>query len=133
MLMHDIDRRTVLRTGLAGGLAAASAAVLGGCDSGGTRPGTAYGVTGTARTGPSGAPARAGALVLPGSPLVAQAEQARFTTGRVRSRAIEPVAGEVDLGGPVVRTWTYDGVVPGPVIRVAKGDIVRVTFTSRIR
>jgi FtsP/CotA-like multicopper oxidase with cupredoxin domain len=132
MLVHDIDRRTVLRTGLAGGLAAAGAAVLGGCDSGGTRPGTAYGVTGTARAGPSEAPARAGALVLPGSPLVAQAEQARFTTGRVRSRAIELVAGEVDLGGPVVRTWSYDGVVPGPVIRVAKGDLVRVTFTSRI-
>jgi FtsP/CotA-like multicopper oxidase with cupredoxin domain len=38
----------------------------------------------------------------------------------------------VDLGGPVVHTWSYDGVVPGPVIRVSKGDVVRATFTSRI-
>jgi multicopper oxidase len=69
---------------------------------------------------------------LPDSPLVAQAEQARFTTGTVRSHAITLTAGEVDLGGPVVHTWSYAGTVPGPVIRVTKGDIVRATFTSRI-
>lgn len=62
-------------------------------------------------------------LILPDSLLVAQAEHARFTTGRVRSRAVELVAGEVDLGGPVVRTWSYDEVVPGPVLQVTKGDI----------
>jgi FtsP/CotA-like multicopper oxidase with cupredoxin domain len=38
----------------------------------------------------------------------------------------------VDLGGPVVVTWSYDGKVPGPVIRVNKGDIVRVTFTNQV-
>jgi FtsP/CotA-like multicopper oxidase with cupredoxin domain len=69
---------------------------------------------------------------LPDSPLVAAAERARYTTGRVRSHAIDLVAGTVDLGGPVVQTWSYDGVVPGPVIRVSKGDIVRARFTNRI-
>ena len=61
-----------------------------------------------------------------------EAERARFTTGKVRSHAITLAAGKVDLGGPVVRTWSYDGMVPGPVIRVTKGDIVRATFTNRV-
>ena len=128
--MSDIDRRTVLRAGLAGGLAAGAGA-LGGCDAADTRPGSAYGGGGA----PAGTGATAqggGSLILPGSPLVAAADQARLTTGRIRTQAIELTAGKVDLGGPVVQTWSYDGMVPGPVIRVTKGDIVRATFTSRI-
>lgn len=130
--MRDLDRRAVLRAGLAGGLAAAGAGVLGGCDTASVPPGSAYGSTSARASGRSVPGAGAGSLVLPGSPLVARAEQARFTTGTVRSHAITLAAGEVDLGGPVVRTWSYDGTVPGPVIRVNKGDTVRATFTSRI-
>src|SRR6266581_768363 len=95
--MRELDRRTLLRAGLAVG----GAGVLGGCDSA-------------------------------GSPPVAEAERARFTTGRVRSLAITLTSGKVDLGGPVVRTWSYDEMVPGPVIRVTRGDIVRATFTNRV-
>jgi multicopper oxidase len=127
--MRGLDRRTLIRAGLAVG----GAGVLGGCDQGGARPGSAYGgtsaATGTGSTGPGAA---GGKLILPGSPLVSEVEQARFTTGRVGSHAITVTAGKVDLGGPVVRTWSYDGMVPGPVIRVNKGDVVRATFTSRI-
>ncbi len=125
--MRELDRRTLLRAGLAVG----GAGVLGGCDSGGNRPGSAYGGT---ESGAGGAAQGtvAGSLILPGSPPVAKAERARLTTGRVRSLAITLTSGKVDLGGPVVRTWSYDGMVPGPVIRVTKGDIVRATFTNRV-
>jgi FtsP/CotA-like multicopper oxidase with cupredoxin domain len=129
MLMRDIDRRTVLRAGLAGGLAVGGVGVLDGCDSADIRPGSAYGAGGAS------APAQgagAGALILPDSPLVAEAEQARFTTGKVRTLAISLVSGKVDLGGPVVETWSYNGMVPGPVIRANKGDILQATFTNRI-
>jgi multicopper oxidase len=129
--MKDMDRRTLLRAGLAGGLAAGGAGVLGGCDAG-TRAGSAYGSTGAAAGTVASTQGTAGSLILPDSPLVAAAEQGRYTTGMVRSHALELVAGEVDLGGPVVETWSYDGMVPGPVIRVTKGDILRATFTSRI-
>jgi FtsP/CotA-like multicopper oxidase with cupredoxin domain len=128
-----MDRRAVLRAGLAGGLALGGAGVLGGCDAADTQPGSAYGSTGALAA--TGVPVRAAgneSLILPDSPLVAAAEQARYTTGKIRSRAIELTAGKVDLGGPVVETWSYDGLVPGPVIRVNKGDILRATFTSRI-
>jgi FtsP/CotA-like multicopper oxidase with cupredoxin domain len=74
----------------------------------------------------------AGSLILPDSPLVARAEQARYATGRVRSQTIDLTAGKVDLGGRVVETWSYNSRVPGPVIRVNKGDTLRATFTSRI-
>ncbi len=121
--MREMDRRTVLR---AGGLVAAGAGVLGGCDSPDTRPGSADGGPG-APTGAAG-----GSLILPDNPLVAAAEQSRFTAGRVRTHASTLTAGKVDLGGPVVQTWSYDGVVPGPVIRVSKGDILRAAFTSRL-
>ena len=37
---------------------------------------------------------------------------------------VAPEAGHVDLGGPVVPTWSYDGQIPGPEIRVRKGTPV---------
>ena len=86
--MRVLDRRTLLRAGLAVG----GAGVLGGCDSAGNRPGSAYGGT----EGGAGGAAQgtvAGSLILPGSPPVAEAERARFTTGRVRSLAITLTSG----------------------------------------
>ena len=91
------------------------AGVLGGCDSAGNRPGSAYGGT-EGGVGGAAQGTVAGSLILPGSPPVAEAERARFTTGRVRSLAITLTSGKVDLGGPVVRTWSYDEMVPGPVV-----------------
>ncbi len=122
--MRDIDRRTALRAGLA----AAGSGVLAACDTTSTAPGSAYGGTPTAVAG--GAPG--GSLILPESPLVAAAERARFTTGKVRSHAFSLVPGMVDLGGVMVATWSYDGTVPGPLIRVNKGDTIRATFSNKI-
>lgn len=120
--MADIDRRTLLRAALAGGLALSGAGVLAGCDEA-RRAGSAYG---THDTGPGGS------LILPNSPLVTAAENARFTTGKIRSQEISLTSGMVDLGGPMVTTWSYGGTVPGPVIRVSKGDIVRATLTNHL-
>jgi FtsP/CotA-like multicopper oxidase with cupredoxin domain len=40
--------------------------------------------------------------------------------------------GKVDLGGPTVSTWSYDGVVPGRELRVTAGDQVQVQVTNRL-
>jgi FtsP/CotA-like multicopper oxidase with cupredoxin domain len=128
MPVRDIDRRTVLRAGLTGGLAAAGAGVLAACDTTSTAPGAAYGGTPAAAAGRGAG----GSLILPDSPLVAAAERARFATGKVRPYDISLVPGMVDLGGLTVATWSYDGTVPGPVIRVNKGDTIRATFTNKV-
>jgi len=96
--VSQTDRRAVLRSGLAvaalGALGAAS-----GC---------------TAK--PAARPARHG-LIGPGSPQVAAAETARHATGGTVLAGVAPQAGHVDLGGPVVPTWSCGGQIPGPEIR----------------
>src|SRR5204863_2044313 len=104
--VNQMDRRAVLRSGLA---VAALGAVggAGGC---------------TAR--PAASPARHG-LIGADSPRVAAAEAARHATGGSALAGADPVAGRVDLGGLVVETWSYSGQIPGPEIRVRKGQVIR--------
>src|SRR5437773_1945550 len=90
------DRRPVLRSGLA---VATRGAV-----------GAATGCTGQPASS-AAAPARHH-LIGPGSPQVAAAEAARHASGTALA-GVAPVAGHVDLGGPVVETWSYGGQVPG--------------------
>jgi multicopper oxidase len=40
--------------------------------------------------------------------------------------------GEVDVAGRVVRTYLYDGRMPGPEIRVREGERLRVTVENRL-
>ena len=116
------DRRTVLRSGLAvAALGAVGAAA--GC---------------TARPGPSAAapasaasPARHG-LIGPGSPQVAAAEAARHATGGTVQAGVAPEAGPVDLGGLVVPTWSFGGQVPGPEIRVRKGEVIQALLVNQL-
>jgi hypothetical protein len=86
-------RRTVLRSGLAVAALGAVGAVTG-C---------------TARPDPS-LPAAASPvrrhLIGPRSPQVAAAEAARHATGTTMAD-VAPQAGHIDLGGPVVATWSY--------------------------
>jgi FtsP/CotA-like multicopper oxidase with cupredoxin domain len=111
-----MDRRSFLRAGLAGTVLSAGA-----------------GVTGCA-TGSAAAPDGAAASVLigPGSPLVAAAEAARRKTGRIVPATLEAGAGPADLGGVIVHTWSYNGQVPGPEIRVRKGDQVSAVLAARL-
>ena len=107
------DRRTLLRSGLA---AAALGAV-----------GAATGCT--AR--PPSSPARHD-LIGPGSPQVAAAEAARHATGGTVLAGVAPEAGHIDLGGPVVPTWTYGGQIPGPEIRVRKGQVLQALLVNQL-
>src|SRR5215470_4034323 len=112
------DRRTVLWSGLA----AAALGVVGastGC---------------TARPDSSPAPAASPArrhLIGPHSPQVAAAEEARHATGTTLA-GVAPQAGHIDLGGPVVATWSYGGQIPGPEIRVRKGQILQALLVNQL-
>jgi FtsP/CotA-like multicopper oxidase with cupredoxin domain len=109
------DRRTVLRSGLA---AAALGAV-----------GAAAGCT--ARSAPAAASPARRHLIDPRSPQVAAAEAARHATGTVQA-GVAPEAGHIDLGGPVVATWSFGGQVPGPEIRVRKGQILQALLVNQL-
>ncbi|SFP05582.1 Multicopper oxidase with three cupredoxin domains (includes cell division protein FtsP and spore coat protein CotA) [Amycolatopsis arida] len=62
---------------------------------------------------------------------VEQVRRGRGTGRTVRaSLTAEPV--EVDLGGRTVRTWAYDGRVPGPVLRCRAGDQLEVEVANRL-
>ena len=109
------DRRTVLRSGLAAAALGAVGAAAG-CT---TRPALVAAL-----------PARRH-LIGPHSPQVAAAEAARRTTGTVQA-GVAPEAGHVDLGGPVVATWSFGGQVPGPEIRVRKGQILQALLVNQL-
>jgi multicopper oxidase len=113
--MSSIDRRSFLRGGL-------SAAALGAA-------GAAAGCT---RSPAAPASPAAGGLIGPDSPQVATAQAARHGTGRVVPAVLDATPGPVDLGGVTVRTWSYQGAVPGPEIRVRKGDIVQAVLANRL-
>jgi len=109
------DRRTVLRSGLA---AAALGAV-----------GAATGCT--ARPAPTAASPARRHLIGPRSPQVAATEAARHATGIVQA-GVAPEAGHLDLGGPVVPTWSFGGQVPGPEIRVRAGQNLQALLVNRL-
>lgn len=69
--------------------------------------------------------------VEPSGPQVAAAESAR-KPGAIREFALSAQTGEVDLGGTIVPTWSYDGQIPGRPIRVAAGEQIRVTVDNRL-
>jgi FtsP/CotA-like multicopper oxidase with cupredoxin domain len=103
----DIDRRTLLKTGI--GLLGASA--LAACSSDRRTPSPAF--------------------VTPTGEQVRAAEQAR-RPGRVKDFRLVAAEGQVDLGGTTVRTWAYDGRIPGKPIRVNAGEVVRTRLVNQL-
>ena len=85
----------------------------------------------TASRSPSTSPSRH-ALIGPDSPQVAATEAARHATGGTVQAGVAPEVGHVDLGGPVVLTWSYDGQIPGPEIRVRKGDVIQALLVNQL-
>lgn len=116
--MTSTSRRTLLRAGLVAG-----AGLLAGCDPSDPDPAVHHSFS-PAPGGPPG-------FVAPGGAEVAAAEAAR-RPGRVRDFRLTATAGQVDLGGRTVRTWSYDGRIPGPPIRVTAGEVVRATLVNRL-
>jgi FtsP/CotA-like multicopper oxidase with cupredoxin domain len=61
-----------------------------------------------------------------------RAAEARRNPGTVRDFRLTATAGSVDLGGLTVSTWSYDGRLPGPPIRVKAGEVVRATLNNQL-
>lgn len=53
-------------------------------------------------------------------------------TGRIKEYTFEAAPMQFQVPGKTVSTWGYNGVVPGPEIRVTEGDTVRVTVNNRL-
>ncbi|WP_116040328.1 multicopper oxidase family protein [Amycolatopsis palatopharyngis] len=97
----------------------------------------AAGLAGAAATGGTWWALRQGegdGRVLASSDAVTGAEQARRAggTGRVSTASLTAEPAEVDLGGRVVRTWAYNGQLPGPVLRCTAGDELAVEVNNRL-
>src|SRR5262245_49552585 len=71
-----------------------------------------------------GGPTALEALLYPPAPLP-------HRPGRVREYALSAVDREIEvLAGVTFSAWTYNGTVPGPVIRATEDDLLRITFTN---
>ena len=102
--MTSIDRRSLLHAGL---LAAGGAAL-------------------TACGGGSGSKNE---FISPNDARVRTLEACR-RTGAVRDFQLTATQGRLDLGGKTVSTWSYNGRLPGPEIRVTAGEVVRARLTN---
>jgi FtsP/CotA-like multicopper oxidase with cupredoxin domain len=80
---------------------------------------------------PAASPARHD-VIGPGSPQVAAAEAARHAASGTVLAGVAPEAGHVDLGGRVVQTWSYGGQIPGPEIRVRKGQVIQALLVNQL-
>jgi FtsP/CotA-like multicopper oxidase with cupredoxin domain len=54
----------------------------------------------------------------------------RTSTGKVVTHSLRAELAVLDLGGREVRSWAYDGRLPGAPIRVEVGDELRVSLSS---
>lgn len=67
----------------------------------------------------------------PSSAAVIAAERRRRLPGAtVRELSLEAAPATVDLGGREVSTWAYNGMVPGPEVRVQAGEVLRVPLRN---
>src|SRR5918996_4649286 len=54
-----------------------------------------------------------------------------YQPGRVREYTIRALDREIEIApGVFFPAWTYNGTVPGPVLRATEGDVLRVNFTN---
>ena len=72
-----------------------------------------------------GGPHDLDALLYPPPPL-------RHSPGRVREYTLTAIDKEIEIApGVFFPAWTYNGTVPGPVIRATEGDLLRVRLRER--
>jgi hypothetical protein len=54
-----------------------------------------------------------------------------YKPGRVREYDVVAVDREIEVApGVFFNAWTYNGTVPGPIIRATEGDLLRVSFQN---
>ncbi len=69
----------------------------------------------------------------PVSDAVRRAEAARRGAGqRVVTADLTAQPTTLDLGGPLVQTWAYGDVLPGPLLRARAGDLLKVTLDNQL-
>lgn len=54
------------------------------------------------------------------------------STGVVRAYTFEAAPVKIELGGQPITTWAYNGMLPGPEIRLTEGDTLRVAVKNRL-
>jgi len=54
------------------------------------------------------------------------------STGQIVEHTLEAAPTTLSLGGKSITTWTYNGGLPGPEIRLVEGDTLRVTVKNRL-
>ncbi len=69
-------------------------------------------------------------IVVPNSNAVADAEARRPHSGRTVSATLTADRTRVDLGGTVAETVSYNGTVPGPLVRASVGDDLAITVRN---
>ncbi|MFE7288745.1 multicopper oxidase family protein [Streptomyces noursei] len=75
---------------------------------------------------------RGGRYVDPHGPEVAEAEQRRASSGRVRRLHVEAQKARIDIGSRTVDTWVYGDRLPGEVVRITAGDTLSMTFRNSL-
>ena len=71
--------------------------------------------------------------VPPTAESVRRAEALRLRAGqRVVTARLTPQLSTVDLGGPIVKTWTYGDTLPGPLLRARAGDLMRIQVDNQL-
>jgi multicopper oxidase len=63
---------------------------------------------------------------------ISAVEATRPRSGRTQTLTLAPQHSQVDLGGRVVDALTYGGALPGALLRVGAGDLLRVTVDNRL-
>lgn len=71
-------------------------------------------------------------IIGPESSLVSARERERVRNGRVATYRFSAAPGVVDLAGTSVKTWLYDGRLPGREVRVRKGDTLEVSVRNEL-
>ena len=67
----------------------------------------------------------------PGDEAVLASERARRgSNAAVREVSLTAAPASIDLGDRTVETWAFNGTVPGPEIRVEKGDVLRAVVQN---
>ena len=89
------------------------------------------GMSGAPATQPAVAPAVAGAGPLPAPQIAPPLDRSQPATVRVELETKEVSAQLAD--GVTYKFWTFNGTVPGPMIRVRQGDTVDVVLRKPCR
>ncbi len=63
---------------------------------------------------------------------VVRAESGRVTTGNTARLALTASETEIDLAGQTIKTWAYNGKVPGPELRAKAGDQIVAKISNML-